>query len=147
MVAVTDYWPQEEGYIVEGSPVMMCVSTSAITENACVRLTATTVGQVSVGIGVAAGDCIGVALRSCDSGQVVPVAFRGIVKMLADATIVIGTHVQSSTNNLAAVVDTPGAVNIIQGTDVAGTVHVFGTALQGGINDQEDEILILIGRH
>ena len=147
MVAVTDYWPQEEGYIVEGAPVMMCVSTSDITENACVRLTATTIGQVSVGIGVEAGDCIGVALRSCESGQVVPVAFKGIVKVLADASLALGLHVQSSTNNLAAVVDAPGAVNIMQGTDVAGTVHIFGTALQEGVNDCEDEILILLGRH
>ena len=143
-MAGADYWPQEEGYIVEGAPVIMCVSSSGITENACVRLTATTAGQVTVGVGAVWGDCIGVALRACNSGQVVPVAFGGIVKMLADATLALGQHVCNQATGGNKVIDLPVSANVLIGTQ--GTAYVLGLALQEAADD-EDEILVLLGRH
>ena len=139
----TDYWPQEEGYIVEGAPVIMCVSTSVITEMACVRLTATTAGVVSVGVGAVWGDCIGVALRACSSGQMVPVAFKGVVKMLADATLALGQHVCNQATGGNKIIDGPAAANVMLGDD--GTAYILGTTLQAATDD-EDEILILLGR-
>jgi hypothetical protein len=144
MVAVTDYWPQEEGYIVEGSPVVLCKATSAITEMACVRLTATTAGQVSVGVGAAWGDCIGVALRACDNGGMVPVAFSGVVKMLADATLALGQHVCNQATGGNKIIDAPAVANVKLGAN--GSAYLLGTALQAAFNDGEDEILILLGR-
>ena len=139
-MAGSDYWPQEEGYIVEGSPVVMCLSTSVITEMAAVRLTATTAGCVSVGVGAAWGDCIGVALRACSSGQYVPVAFKGIVKMLADATLALGAHCCNQATGGNKIIDAPAAANIMLGDN--GTAYILGTTLQAAADD-EDEILIL----
>jgi hypothetical protein len=142
-MAGTDYWPQEEGYIVEGAPVIMCLSTSNITEMAAVRLTATTAGCVSVGVGAVWGDCIGVALRACSSGQMVPVAFKGVVKMLADATLALGQHVCNQATGGNKIIDGPAAGNVMLGDN--GTAYILGTALQASADD-EDEILVLLGR-
>ena len=122
---------------------MMCTSGTAITENCVVRLTATTAGTVTVGITAAWGDCIGVALRAVDSGQMVPVAFHGVVKMLADATLALGQQVCSSAAGANKVIDTPTSANLLLGDD--GSAYVLGTALQEAADD-EDEILILLGR-
>ena len=142
-MAAADYWPQEEGYIVEGSPVMMCVTSSAVTENCVVRLTATTAGAVTVGVTAAWGDCVGVALRDVDSGQMCPVAFHGVVKMLADATLALGQQVCSSAAGANKIIDTPTSANIKLGDD--GSAYVLGTTLQAAADDQ-DEILLLLGR-
>ena len=143
MAVKTDYWPQEEGYIVEGSPVMMCLSTTNITEMCCIRLTATTAGVVSVGVGAAWGDCIGVALRACTSGEMVPVAFNGVVKLLADATLALGQHVVNQATGGNKIIDPAASASCKMGTN--GSAYILGTALQAAAND-EDEILVLLGR-
>ena len=142
-MAAADYWPQEEGYIVEGSPVMMCYATGTITEMDCVKLSATTAGVVSVATNADWGDSIGVALRSATTGQMVPVAFAGVVKLLADGTLALGQQVcnQAAGNN--KIIDTPTSVNIKLGDN--GTAYVLGTTLQEAADD-EDEILVLLGR-
>ena len=142
-MAGSDYWPQEEGYIVEGSPVMMCVASGAITEMACVKLASTTAGQVTVATNAIWGDSIGVALRSASSGQVLPVAFAGVVKLLADATLALGQQVCNQAAGVNKIIDTPTSVNIKLGDN--GTAYVLGTALQAAADD-EDEILVLLGR-
>ena len=146
MVAV-DYWPQEEGYIVEGSPVMMCVSASTIGENSSVYLSASTAGQVTVAASIAWGDSIGVALRAVTvTGQMVPVAFAGIVKMIGNCTLALGDNVCSNGDDTAKVIDVPTSLNIMNGSDV-GTAYILGTALHAAVGDNlGDEILVLIGR-
>jgi len=142
----TDYWPQEEGYIVEGSPVMMCQTAGTITEMACVEInnTAAAGGYVAVDHGSAIGDSVGVALRACTvTGEMVPVAFGGIVKMLADSTIGVQEHVMGNGSDDAKVVRKQHL-----GSDDMyfnqGTAWVLGMALQAGITDG-DEILVLLG--
>ena len=138
-----DYWPSEEGYIVEGSPVMMCVAGGTITENACVKCSATTVGQVTVTESTTWGECIAVALRAASTGEIVPVAFEGIVKMLSDATLALGQHVASSAAGANKLIDTPTSANIRLGTN--GTSWVMGTLLQAAATEA-DEVLLWIGR-
>ena len=145
MVAV-DYWPQEEGYIVEGSPVMMCVSTGTISEGACVKLDTTVSGQVSVDHSAAAGDAIGVALRAVTiTGQMVPVAFEGIVKMVAAATLGLGTLCVSKGTDSSNIVDCAGSDTIFGIGDTAGDQYILGTCLQAAATTG-DEILVLLGR-
>jgi len=143
----TDYWPQEEGYIVEGAPVMMCVATAAINEMATVFLgAATTIGQINVTAGAANGDSVGVALRSATTGQVVPIAFRGILKMQAGGVFALGCPVMNDGGaepNSSSVITAGDSTAIILGTD--GTERILGTALQQGVAN-DDELLILLGR-
>ena len=139
----TDFWPQEEGYIYEGAPVMMCVAGAAITENGCVKLSATTAGQVTVTESTTWGECIGVALRAVASGKVVPVAFGGIVKILADGTFALGLQVVSSAAGGNKVIDGAASANMSIGD--GGSAHFMGTLLQAS-SDDLDEVLLLIGR-
>ena len=141
-----DYWPQEEGYIVEGSPVMMCQTAGTITEMACVEINAGGSGYVLVDHGAAMGDAIGVALRACTvTGQMIPVAFGGVVKMLADSTIICQQPLLSNGSDDAKVVRMNAAANV--GSDDLyfneGYAWILGMALQAGITDG-DEILVLL---
>jgi len=139
-----DYWPQEEGYIVSGAPVMMCKTTGDVGEMSCVKLSATTAGQVSVIASAAAGDSIGVALRAgVVTGQYIPVAFKGVIKILTGATLALGLQVQSDGTDSSQMVDTGTSANIMLGED--GSQIVMGLTLQEATND-EDEILVLLGR-
>ena len=140
----TDFWPQEEGYIVEGSPVMMCYAAAAVGENSCVKLSATTAGRIDVAASAAAGDAIGVALRATSGGQMIPVAFAGIVKMIGDATLALGAPVISAGSDTSKVVDTGTSANIVLGDD--GTQRVLGLTLHESADQQDDEILVLLGR-
>ena len=141
----TDYWPQEEGYIVEGASVMMCLSdVSTITEMACVKIENTAAGSVSVDHSDAWGDAIGVALRACTvTGQMIPVAFDGIVKLLADATLTAQQIVCSAGSDTSKIIDAPASNNLILGD--TGTAWVLGVTLQAAADD-EDQILVLLGR-
>ena len=139
----TDYWPQEEGYIVEGNPVMMCKAGGAITEMAAVKLTTATSGFVNVLVNAAVGDSIGVALRSAASGQMVPVAFGGIVKMIVGGTLALGAPVITEGDGSSAVIDTGTSVDIMIGDN--GTQRILGLTLQAGVT-LADEILVLLGR-
>jgi hypothetical protein len=138
----TDYWPQEEGYIVEGSPVMMCKAGGSIGEMDCVYLSATASGCVTVATNALWGDSIGVALRSATTGQMVPVAFDGIVKLIANATIALGQMVCNAAAATAKIIDTPVSANCIKGD--TGTAYILGTALQAAVT-HGDEILVMLG--
>jgi len=139
---MVDFWPQEEGYIVEGAPVMMCVAGAAIEEMACVKLSATTAGQVTVITNAAWGDSMGVALRSAATGQRVPVAFEGVVKLIANATIALGEMVVNAAAKSCYVVDAPVSADVMKGD--TGSAYVLGTALQAATT-HGDEILVLLG--
>ena len=145
----TDYWPQEEGYIVEGSPVMMCQTAGTISEMACVEINTGAAGYVLVDHGSAAvngGDAIGVCLRACTvTGQMVPVAFGGIVKLLANSTIAVQQHVISNGTDDAKVIR-PAVAESIGSNDLyfnGGSAWLLGMALQAGIT-HGDEILVLL---
>lgn len=139
-----DYWPQEEGYIVEGSPVMMCRSTAAIGEMSCVKLGTTAIGVIQVTASAAAGDSIGVALRAATAGeQMIPVAFAGIVKMIVGGTLALQAPCISQGVDTAEVVDTGDSTAIMLGDN--GTQRILGLTLHAGVT-LADEILVLLGR-
>ena len=142
-MAGTDYWPQEEGYIVEGATVMMCVTGGTITEMACVQISGTTAGQITVAHSAAYGDAVGVALRACSvTGQMIPVAFDGVVKMLADATLAAQQIVMAAGSDTSKVIDGPASNSLYLN---GGSAWVMGMALQAAADD-EDQILVLLGR-
>lgn len=146
MVAATDYWPQEEGYIVEGSPVMMCKTDGTITEMSTIKITTGAAGYVSVDHSALVADSIGVALRACTvTGQFIPIAFGGIVKMLADSTIVVQQPIVNESTNSSKVEGYDPARNV--GSDDmffnGSSAWILGLALQNGVTDG-DEILILL---
>ena len=140
----TDYWPQEEGYIVEGSPVVMCKTAGTIGEMSCIEINAGGSGYVLVDHGSSKADAIGVALRACTAtGQMIPVAFGGVVKMLADSTIVVQEPVCSNGDDTSKVI---GAMAFCTSDDLyfnEGTAWLLGYALQAGVTDG-DEILVLL---
>jgi len=139
-----DYWPQEEGYIVEGEPVIMCVAAAAIAEMAPVQLSSTSSGAVNVAVTAAAGDALGVALRAAGAANdVIPVAFGGIVKMITGGTLALGAPCISQGVNTAEVVDTGDSTAIMLGDN--GSQRILGTTLHAGVT-LADEILVLLGR-
>lgn len=139
-----DYWPQEEGYIVDGEPVIMCETAADVAEMACVKLSSTKAGAIVVEHSAAAGDSLGVALRAAAAaGDVIPVAFGGIVKMIVGGTFALGVPVISQGVDTAEVVDTGDSGDIMLGDN--GTQRILGTALHAGVT-LTDEILVLLGR-
>ena len=142
-MAGIDYWPQEEGYIVEGAPVMMCYAAAAVGEMSCVKLSTTTAGRIEVAASAAAGDSIGVALRATSGGQMIPVAFGGIVKMITGGTLALGEPCISHGSDTAKVVDTGDSTAIMLGDN--GSQRVLGLTLHAGVT-LTDEILVLLGR-
>jgi hypothetical protein len=121
---------------------MMCKAGGTIEEMACVYLSATASGCVTVATNAIWGDSIGVALRSATVGQAVPVAFDGIVKLIANATIALGQQVCNAAAKSCYVIDTPVSANCIKGD--TGTGYILGTALQAAITNG-DEILVMLG--
>ena len=86
-----DWYPDEEGSIVDGLICGFCYADGAIAEGNIVKWGTTAAGRVAVIVSAAVGDGIGVALKAASgAGVMVPVAFSGIVKMLVNETLVIG---------------------------------------------------------
>ena len=140
----TDYWPQEEGYIVEGAPVAMCIAAAAIGEMSCVKLNSTAAGSINVAASAAVGDSIGVALRAAiGTGDTIPVAFGGIVKMITGGTLALMDTVESQGVNTAEVIQVANSTDMAI-ADQAGDV-CLGMALHAGVT-LGDEILVLLGR-
>jgi len=123
---------------------MMCQTAGTITEMASVEINTGGAGYVLVDHGSANADAIGVALRACTvTGQMIPVAFGGIVKMLADCTIIVQEPVVSAGGDDAKVL----GANLVVGSDDLyineGSAWILGMALQAGVTDG-DEILVLL---
>ena len=139
-----DYWPQEEGYIVEGTPVAMCVAAAAISEMAAVKLSSTAVGSINVATNAAKGDSIGVALRAATAaGDMIPVAFGGIVKMVVGGTLALQDCVLTEGLGNSDVIQTQNSTDLVI-ADQAG-YSILGMALHAGATIA-DEILVLLGR-
>ena len=122
---------------------MMCKAAGTIGEMSCVEINAGAAGDVHVDHGAAKGDAVGVALRAATAAnQMIPVAFGGIVKLLADSTIVVQQHVISNGTDDAKVIRAQhfGSDDLYFNE---GTAWILGMALQAGVTDG-DEILVLL---
>jgi hypothetical protein len=147
---MTDYWPHEEGLIVDGFSIANAYANAAIEAFEVVHAhTSSTAGEIVVAPAAADADGYAVALKAATAqGDIIPVLYFGIVKFPIDEVIAeddtvendaVGTHILPiDTDNTAANYSKLRAINY------TGTEMRLGIALQGGNTD--DEILVLVGR-
>jgi hypothetical protein len=149
-----DMWDSEEGYICQGTDIGFCTLGTAVVAGECVKLGTSVANQIVVSKWAAIGDSIGIAKKGGVTGDVVPVIFYGVVKLVAHITVTVGSCVRNCQTagttitwgnvvpiavNSGGTYDTGLAMN-----NQTGTAHVLGLALQDGANSG-DEILVLIG--
>jgi len=150
-MVVVDWYPNKDGYVDDGHVVAFCYAEDVtMAAGAFVRFGATTRSNyVSVRVSDDCCDAVGMCLRTPVAiGDVVPVAFMGVVKTAVYSTIGIGDLVGNASTLVSAIVECPdsyGAI-LLRHNGNAGnfTARIVGTALQGG--GVADEILVLLGK-
>ena len=145
---MTDLYPEEEGYISDGTVIGFCKAAGSIALHSGVFLGATAVsGAVSVVAGSADGDSIAVALKAADTNDTIPVCFHGIVKMVIGDTMTAGDIVKNdaSATYVLPLVYTVDDILKLRGLNGTGTVIRLGLLMQDGAASG-DEALVFIGR-
>ena len=145
---MTDLYPEEEGYISDGTVIGFCKAAGSIALHSGVFLGATAVsGAVSVVAGSADGDSIAVALKAADTNDFIPVCFHGIVKMVIGDTMTAGDIVKNdaSATYVLPLVYTVDDILKLRGLNGTGTVIRLGLLMQDGAASG-DEALVFIGR-
>lgn len=148
----TDYFPNKDGYIEDGHVVGFCYADDVtMTAGSFVQFGASRANYVAVAVAAEAADSVGMCLRTPSAiGDIVPVAFMGVVKAAVHSTIAIGDLVSNSKTTVTAVIEALGAYtsNKQVHNNIGGnfTARILGTALQGGNGTAPDEILILLGK-
>ena len=136
-----DYYPDEEGSIVDGFICGFCYADNACNANEIVTWGTSAVGRVAVTPSAIRGDGIGVALKAAAAtGSIIPVAFSGIVKLTTQETVAIGNLITSQ-SSIAISAERTAASMILNG----GTHQVMGCVMQAGADDDGDELLVLLG--
>ena len=149
---MTDLYPDEEGYISDGTIVGFCKAAAAITLHGAVKLGLTAVSSYISVIPATVGAGYGIALRAADTNDYIPVAFKGIVKQIVGTgTFVAGAPVVAS-GTTAGVVEKQGPLN---GTTMleyvnlgfGGTTNLYrlGYALQAGTTAGDEVLVMLAG--
>jgi hypothetical protein len=151
---MTDMWDSEEGYIAQGTDIGFCTLGTAVVAGECVKFGTSVANQVVVSKWAAVGDSVGIAKKGGVTGDVVPVVFYGVVKLVAAQTVTVGQAVRSAATAGTTITwgnCVPIAINTAGTNDTAlalvnatGTAHILGMALQDGATPG-DEILVLIG--
>jgi len=135
----TDWYPDEEGSIVDGLICGFCVAENAFNANEIVTYGTSVIDYVAVDKSAAVGDGIGVALKAAGAaGAIVPVAFSGIVKLTLGETLTIGNLVISGSSITVVGMGASTTIYINSATQ-----HILGCVLQAG--DVGDEVLTLLG--
>jgi len=150
MVAVTDYFPNKDGYITDGNVIGFCYADdTTMVAGSFVTVGATRTQYIGVAVTAAECDGIGMCLRTPSAiGDIIPVAFRGVVKAVASGTITIGQMVSNSKTTATAVVLTHAEATSATLMSNAGTARILGVALQGQATAvTADEILVMLGRY
>ena len=148
---MTDNFPAKDGYIEDGHVIGFCYAEdTTMAAGSSVAFGTSRANYVAVKVSVATADGIGVCLRAPSAvGDIVPVAFSGVVKMAVHSTIAIGDLVANSKTTVTALVECMGAYTSdkLRWNGVGGnfTARVLGTALQAGGNG--DEILVMLGKY
>jgi hypothetical protein len=113
-----------------------------------VKLGTTAAGNVVVSVGAADGDSIGIALKTAVTNDLLPVALRGIMKIVAGEAIAANACLinDSSPGYMLTIPDlaTGTAAPLFVGINGTGTVVRLGLALQDA-TQSGDEILMLLG--
>jgi hypothetical protein len=151
---MTDMWDSEEGYIAQGTDIGFCTLGTAVVAGECVTFGTSAANQIVVNKWAASGDSVGIAKKGGVTGDIIPVVFYGVVKLVANQTVTVGQCVQNSAT--AGTTITWGncvpIANLATGTAAplfciengTGTAHILGLALQDGATPG-DEILVLVG--
>ena len=151
---MTDNWDSEEGYIANGSEIGFCTLGTAVVAGECVTFGTAAANQIVINKWAATMDSVGIAKKGGVTGDVIPVVFYGVVKLVAAQTVTVGASVGNAVT--AGTTITWGNVvqigNLSTGTAAptwanqngTGTAHILGMALQTGAAPG-DEILVLIG--
>lgn len=139
----TDWYPDEEGVLVDGLSLGWCIASSTITALGAVKLDTATAGNIVV---TAAADFegIGIAMRGGSSSDYIPILLYGVVKQMLGNACLVGNAVGSGTTAgyVLAAATTIANVNLLRGINYTGTVEHIGKALQGGTTGAE--ILVLV---
>jgi len=148
----TDWWPDQDGRIVDGCTVGFCYADStSITANQAVKVGTSASGRLAVTVAAACGDGIGIALKAPVAvGDPVPVLFYGLMKLTAcyggaaatTGKISIGSFVMNSA--VAGVCGGSMAETTLQSL-ACGASYILGLALQSA-TATSDEILVLVGK-
>jgi len=136
----TDWYPDEEGSVVDGLICGFCYADGAIELGNSVKWGTSASGRVAVIVSAAAGDGIGIALKAASgAGSYIPVAFSGIVKLTVDETLAIGDLVinQDSVSIVGIGASTTLTIN-------SATQKILGCIMQAS-TDESDELLVLLG--
>lgn len=137
---VTDRWPSQEGVIVKG---LVCgfgyCADGAVTAGDWVTFGTSANDKVSVKAAAAVGDSFAYALRGGAQYDTIPILISGIVKAVADETLVIGSLV---INKTATQVVGHGASTTL--TINSATQIILGYILQATA-DESDEVLMVVG--
>jgi len=137
---VTDWYPDEEGSIVDGLICGFCYADGAVALGNCVTWGTSASGRVAVKASVAVGDGIGIALKAASgAGEYIPVAFSGIVKLMVDETLGIGELVISQSSIALVGVGDSDTLYINSATQM-----IIGCIMQES-TDESDEVLTLLG--
>ena len=141
---MTDWYPDEEGCILEGFSIAICKALTSITALSGVKLDTTSVsGVISINQGTYQAS-VGIAMKAGVTGDMIPVMFLGIAKLLAGGTILVGNPVVSDTT-AGYVLSLPSYTTAgvtLHGVNGTGTVEILGKALQAAATG--DEILVLV---
>jgi len=142
---MTDYYPDEEGVLLDGISVGWCQLSTAVSAMGGVVLDTATAGNIVVKAGTISMDCQGIAMRAGSSSDYIPVLFYGVAKMMLGNTGVGGSPVGAGTTAgyvLAIGSYTSSQINKLHGLNYTGTVEILGKQLQAGVTG--DEVLILV---
>ena len=144
-----DYFPNKDGYIEDGHVVGFCYADDVVmTAGAFVTWGASRANYVAVKASDLACDAVGMCLRTPAAvGDIVPVAFKGIVKAAVHSTIAIGDLVGNSSTTITALIPVFDAYasNLLFHNSSLYTAKILGMALQAGAVPK-DEILIMINK-
>lgn len=138
---MTDLFPDADlGEAISEVYRMSFMCQSAVTKGRCVKLdthTASEIGSISE---AGAGDkVVGIAMRSGEAGEYIPVLIMGIIKATASGAITLGTAVKAAANGkvqtAAETVTIPSGATTVTSTSAQPSMTVeagiaFGVALQ-----------------
>jgi hypothetical protein len=142
---MTDYYPDEEGVLVDGLSIGWAQCSTAISAMGPVALDTATSGNIVVKAGTISLDCQGVAMRAGASSDYIPILLYGVAKFLLGGTCVVGSPVGAGTTAgyvLRIPTYTDAQNLLLHGLNYTGTIEILGKALQGGTTG--DEILVLV---
>jgi hypothetical protein len=151
---MVDMWDSEEGYICQGTDIGFCTLGTAAVAGECMKFGTSVANQIVVSKTSASGDAIGIAKKGGVTGDVIPVVFYGVVKLVAAQTVTVGQTVKSAVTAGTTItfgncvpianLNTGTAAPLAASENGTGTFFKLGLALQDGATPG-DEILVLIG--